>query len=166
MNEPTIICPNCKTEIKLTESLAAPLIQATREQYEQKIIRKEADVAKREAIIREQQADIVKAKESIDDQITAQLKAEREKISADEAKKARLLIAADLEQKAKEIADLQQVLRVRDGKLAEAQKAQADLIRKQRELDDAKREMDLTIARLSTNRPDRRCIDGLSGQRG
>jgi hypothetical protein len=145
MNEPTIICPNCKTEIKLTESLAAPLIQATREQYEQKIIRKEADVAKREAIIREQQADIVKAKESIDEQIAAQLKAEREKISADEAKKARLLIAADLEQKAKEIADLQQVLKVRDGKLAEAQKAQADLIRKQRELDDAKREMDLTI---------------------
>ena len=34
---------------------------------------------------------------------------------------------------------------MRDGKLAEAQKAQADLIRKQRELDDAKREMDLTI---------------------
>ena len=33
----------------------------------------------------------------------------------------------------------------RDSKLAEAQKAQADLIRKQRELDDAKREMDLTI---------------------
>src|ERR1700683_4360327 len=30
-------------------------------------------------------------------------------------------------------------------KLAEAQRAQADLIRKQRELDDAKREMDLTI---------------------
>ena len=28
MTEPTIICPNCKTEIKLTESLAAPLIVA------------------------------------------------------------------------------------------------------------------------------------------
>ncbi len=27
MAEPTIICPNCKTEIKLTESLAAPLIE-------------------------------------------------------------------------------------------------------------------------------------------
>jgi hypothetical protein len=37
------------------------------------------------------------------------------------------------------------VLKQRDGKLAEAQQAQADLIRKQRELDDAKREMDLTI---------------------
>lgn len=145
MTEPTITCPNCKTDIKLTESLAAPLIQATREQYEQKIIRKEADVAKREAAIREQQADIVKAKETIDDQIAAQLKAAREKISVDEAKKARLFIAADLEQQAKELADLQQVLKERDGKLAEAQKAKADLIRKQRELDDAKREMDLTI---------------------
>ena len=28
MTEPTIICPHCKTEIKLTESLAAPLIAA------------------------------------------------------------------------------------------------------------------------------------------
>jgi len=27
MTEPTIICPKCKTEIKLTESLAAPLIE-------------------------------------------------------------------------------------------------------------------------------------------
>jgi len=30
MTEPTIICPNCRTEIKLTESLAAPLLEATR----------------------------------------------------------------------------------------------------------------------------------------
>lgn len=30
MTEPTIICPNCKTEIRLTESLAAPLIELTR----------------------------------------------------------------------------------------------------------------------------------------
>ncbi len=28
MTEPIIICPNCKTGIKLTESLAAPLIEA------------------------------------------------------------------------------------------------------------------------------------------
>ena len=30
MTEPTIICPKCKAEIKLTESLAAPLIESTR----------------------------------------------------------------------------------------------------------------------------------------
>jgi len=37
MTAPTIICPNCKTEIKLTESLAAPLVESTRKQYEQGI---------------------------------------------------------------------------------------------------------------------------------
>jgi hypothetical protein len=55
------------------------------------------------------------------------------------------LVAIDLDHKVKEIAELNQVLKQRDAKLAEAQQAQADLIRKQRELDDAKREMDLTI---------------------
>jgi hypothetical protein len=37
MNDPTITCPNCKTEIRLTESLAAPLIESTRRQYEKRI---------------------------------------------------------------------------------------------------------------------------------
>jgi len=34
MTEPTITCPNCKIEIKLTESLAAPLLESTRKQFE------------------------------------------------------------------------------------------------------------------------------------
>jgi len=32
--EPTIICPKCRTEIKLTESLAAPLVESIRLDYE------------------------------------------------------------------------------------------------------------------------------------
>ena len=145
MNEPTIICPNCRTEIKLTESLAAPLIEATRTKYEQEITRKDAEVAGREAAIRVQQADLAKAQESIDEQVAAKLKPERDRIAAEEAKKARVLLANDFEQKSKQVEDLQGVLKDRESKLAEAQKAQADLIRKQRELDDAKREIDLTI---------------------
>jgi len=47
MTEPTIICPNCKTEIKLTESLAAPLIETTRKQFEQQLADKDRDVAQR-----------------------------------------------------------------------------------------------------------------------
>jgi hypothetical protein len=138
-------CPNCKTEIKLTESLAAPLIQATRQQYEQKIAQKEADVAKRESAIREQQEGVARARESINNQIAARVAAEREQIAAEENKKARLIVAVDLAQRTKELADLQEVLRERDGRLAEAQQAQVDFIRKQRELDDAKREIDLTV---------------------
>jgi hypothetical protein len=145
MSEPTITCPNCKTEIKLNESLAAPLIAATRKQYEQRMAQKDADVARREEAIREQEEVLRREKDAIDNQVSAKLKIERDRIVAEETKRARLLAATDLEQKAKEVAYLQQVLKERDGKLAEAQQAQADLIRKQRELDDARREMDLTV---------------------
>jgi len=145
MNEPTITCPNCHTEIKLTESLAAPLIQATKEQFEKKIAEKESDVAKREQAMLAQKAELEKAKATLHEQVAERIKTERERIAAEEATKAKLRIESDLQQRDKQLAELQQVLSERNEKLAEAQKAQAELIRKQRELDDAKREMDLTI---------------------
>jgi hypothetical protein len=145
MTEPTLTCPTCRTEIKLTESLAAPLIEVTRRRYEDQLARKEAEVAGREAAIREQQAGIAAAKDAIDAQVAAKVDEERGRIAAAEAQKAKRLVAIDFEHKVKEIAELNDVLSQRDAKLAEAQQAQADLIKKQRELDDAKREMDLTI---------------------
>lgn len=145
MSEPTIICPSCKTEIKLTESLAAPLIESTRREYEKRLAQKDAEVAKREAALREREEAISKAQQTIDDQVAEKLRAERAKIAAEEAKKAKLALQMDLEQKTKDLADLQEVLKQRDTKLAEAQKAQADLLKKQRELEDAKRELDLTV---------------------
>src|SRR5580700_7141695 len=140
MTEPTITCPTCRTQIKLTESLAAPLIEVTRRRYEDQLARKEVEVAGREAAIRDQQAQIAAAKESIDAQVCAKVDEERSRIAAAEAQKAKRLVAIDLDHKVKEIADLNQVLKQR-----EAKQAQADLIRKQRELDDAKREIDLTV---------------------
>ncbi len=145
MTEPTIICPNCKIEIKLTESLAAPLIEATRRDFENQLSQKDADIANREIALREKEKVLLKEKASIEDQVAEKIRQERTKIIAEEAKKAKLAIAADLEHNAKELCELQGILKQRDEKLAEAQKAQADLMRKQRELDDAKRELDLTV---------------------
>jgi len=145
MTEPTIICPNCKTEIKLTESLAAPLIETTRIEYEKRLSQKDADISKRETAMREKEEALSKAKEAIDEQIAEKVKLERAQIVTEEAKKARLAVATDLEQKSTELEDLKNALNQQGEKLAEAQKAQVELIRKQRELDDAKREMELTI---------------------
>ena len=138
MNEPTIICPNCRTEIKLTESLAAPLIEATRKDFEQRLAQKESDIARREAAL-------AKAKESVEQQVAEKVKQERANIAADEARKAKLAAQTDLEQKAREVAELQEVLKQREAKLVEAQNAETVALRKQRELDDAKREFELTI---------------------
>ncbi|MDK2744012.1 MAG: DUF2130 domain-containing protein [Nitrospira sp.] len=145
MSEPTIICPSCKTEIKLTESLAAPLIESTRRDYEKRLAQKDADVEKRDTVLREREEALSKAQQALDEQVAEKLKLERGKIAVEEGKKAKLALQNDLDQKAKEVAELNDILRQRDTKLAEAQKVQADLIRKQRELDDAKRELELTI---------------------
>jgi hypothetical protein len=145
MTEPTIICPNCKTEIKLTESLAAPLVESIRRDYEKRLSQKDVDVAKRETSIREREEALAKQREAIDEQVAEKVRLERNKIAVEEGKKAKLVLATEIEQKAKEITGLQEVLKERDAKLSEAQQAQADLIRKQRELDDAKRELDLTV---------------------
>lgn len=161
MSEPTVICPNCKTEIRLTESLAAPLIDATRKQFEQKIAQKDIEIAKRESAVRDQEKLVVEARRSLEeqvaDQVAERIKAERGRIVADEAKKAKQNSAAELDAKSREVLELQDVLKVREEKLAEAQKAQAELIKKQRELDDAKRELDLTV--------ETRVRDGLEGVR-
>jgi hypothetical protein len=122
MTEPTITCPNCKTEIRLTESLAAPLIESTRRKFTEQLAQK-------------------------DKEIESRLKAERQAIAAEEARKAKLLVQTDLEKSAQDLKDLRDVLKERTEKLAQAQKAQAELIRKERELEDARREMDLAIER-------------------
>jgi hypothetical protein len=145
MAEPTIICPKCKNEIKLNESLAAPLIESTRRDYEQRLAQKDLDVAGREKSIREREDALSKAKDSLENQVAERLQQERVRIAADEARKAKLALGNDLNQKIKEVTELQDILKQRDEKLAEAQRAQADLIKKQRELDDAKRELELTV---------------------
>lgn len=149
MADPTITCPNCGTEIKLTESLAAPLLASIKQQYEAKLSAKNAEIALREKTVGEQTKALEDAQATLDqqvaDQVSAQLKKDRTRIATEEAKKAKLAASNDLEQKAKELADLQDVLKERNEKLAEAQKAQAELIKKTRELDDAKRELDLTV---------------------
>jgi hypothetical protein len=149
MTEPTIICPNCKTEIKLTESLAAPLIESTRKQFEQQLAQKDSEIARREQAARDKEKQLAEARNKLDeqiaDQVAEQLKSDRARIAAEEARKAKQAASADLDQKARELADLQEVLNQRNEKLAEAQKSQAELIKKQRELDDAKRELELTV---------------------
>ena len=66
MNQPTITCPHCEAEITLTESLADPLIRATRK----KIAEKEVEIARRESAIGAKRAELAKAVELIEQQFT------------------------------------------------------------------------------------------------
>lgn len=119
MTEPTITCPNCKTEIKLTESLAAPLIASTRQQFEKQLAQKDADIAQRENAAREKEAQLAEAKRHLDeqvaDQVASQLKTERAHVAAEEAKKAKQACANELDGKARELGQSGHQPRVRRG---------------------------------------------------
>jgi hypothetical protein len=115
--------------------------------YEEQIARTNEEIATREAAVQTQQARIRAEKAALEEQIAKRLREERERIASEEARKARMLLADELELKKRSIAELQAVLKERESKLANAQKAQAELLRKERELEDAKREMALTIER-------------------
>jgi len=149
MTDPTIVCPNCKSEIHLSESLAAPLIAATRKQFEEQLAQKDASVARREQSLRDRENELANAKRDIDqevrERVDTQLLTDRKKIIAEEAGRAKQAASAELEEKGREVADLQETMKKKDEKLAAAQKEQSELIKKQRALDDALRELDLTV---------------------
>lgn len=143
MTEPTITCPNCRQEIKLTESLAAPLIEATKRQLEQRIAQQEAQVSEREASVREQQAALAKDRESIDEQVASKLKAERAAIAAAEAQKARAALADELDRAKEEKAAVLALLSDRDAKLAESRKTELELRRDRQKLQEEKEQFEL-----------------------
>jgi hypothetical protein len=147
MSEPSIRCPSCKMEILLTESLAAPLLEATQRECENRLHKQEQSMQERETLVRQQLVDVAQAKEQVEAHVNERLHAERQKISAEEAKKAKQLLHQELEQRALELHELQTVLKQRTEKLAEAQQAQIELSRKEREIEDERREMELTIER-------------------
>ena len=135
-HEPIISCPECQTEIKLTESLAAPLLRT-----------RELEFKRLEAELREREAAVARQRDLIEQDVTTRLATERKKLADEEQRKARLALGTEFDSKQRELQDLSDLLKSRDAKLAEAQQAQADVVRQQRELEEKARELDLTIER-------------------
>jgi len=79
--------------------------------------------------------------------VQVQVKAERRSIAAAEAKKAREVLQDQIDEKTRTMDAQNERIENLQGKLKTAQAAEADLLRKKRELDDAKRELALKIER-------------------
>ncbi len=150
MTEPTIFCPQCKAQVKLTESLAAPLVEATRRDYERRIAQINSEVSKREDALKQQEQALAKAKVEWRAAEQERFRAERERISEEEARRAEMKCQTDLAQRQSEILHLHSILKTRDEKLADAQRAQALYIQKERLLEDQRRELELTVERRVT----------------
>ncbi len=148
-NERSITCPKCGEEIKLTESLAAPLVASVRAQDEKKLKAQSKEIEEREVALNKRSADLDRKKKSIEadiaEQVQAQLKAERKSIAAAEAKKARGQVQEEFERQAQDLEEQRKRIENLQGKLKTAQDAEAGHLKKERELEDAKREFALSV---------------------
>jgi len=125
-HEPILKCPNCSHDIKLTESLAAPLIEESRKRFQEQLASKDSEIAKKAEMLRKGHEELTAAKEHLEDEVNARLEIERSRIASAEAKKASEAAAAELRSKAREAEELRAALAVNDAKLAEALQAQAE----------------------------------------
>jgi hypothetical protein len=117
----------------------------TRQRFQEQLAIKDAEVSRKAEALRLEREQLARDREQVEDQVSNRLAAERSHLIAAEAKKARDSAAADLQAKEAEAAELRRTLEVNHAKLAEAQQQQAELMRRQRTLDEEKRELDLTV---------------------
>ena len=93
-HEPILRCPNCNHEIRLTESLAAPLLAETRQRFQEQLASKDAEMARKVEALRLEREQLAEARGQVEEQVSNRLAAERNQLIAAEAKKARDAAAA------------------------------------------------------------------------
>jgi len=150
MHQPTISCPSCKTEIRITETLAAPLLAETNRRFEAALQAKDATMRERETAVAAERQSLADARTAVAAEVATKVAAEAKKIAEVEAQRAAAAVADQLDATARQLGEAQALLHERGVKLAEAQAAQAEALKLQRALADARRELDLTIERRVT----------------
>ena len=144
-NEPMILCPKCATKIRLTDSLTESILSPTRKEYEMKLADQQRLFQDRESRLADQEIEIDRRQLALGDEIRNRLRSEREQVAQEEAQKAKVAFNDRLQSGNEEIAELRKVLAERDKKLEEARKVQAEIRRKERQLEEARLEMECTV---------------------
>ena len=149
--EQVVECPQCGHAMKLTESLAAPLIAVVERKYQQQMREQQTALAGREQEVADQAAALRKQASEADlrlaEQVRARLEIERKQVAAQEAERARKSVAAEIDRQASELKDREARLESLTGKLKAAQEQEAEFLRQKRALDDERRELKLQVER-------------------
>ena len=149
VNEQTVKCPQCGFDVKVTESLAAPMIAEITQKYEQQarqqqqaMATREQELSKQANALQQQKAD---AERRVADQVKSQLDKERTTFIEQEAERAKQRVAEELGRQASELKERDARLELLAGKLKTAQEQEADFLRQKRDLDDQRRELKLQV---------------------
>jgi len=133
MVEQVIICPKCGAKIPLSEAMT--------HQIRAELLKElEAPIAQREQRLTEKEKKLEEQSKSLDELVEKKLSDEREKIKKEAAQKAKDNVAIEVE-------DLNRQLKRNKKELQEMKKAELDLRRKSREIEEAKENLELEVVR-------------------
>lgn len=140
MNEATIKCPTCGTNIPLTETLSNQLREKYAREMDEKLKAKETDFAARELKLSDDSQKLAELQQGIERQVAEKVLAESNKVK----KQARLDAekAIDLELK-----DIKEQVAEKDRKLADAQRQEIEYRKQVRALEEQKRSIELEVLR-------------------
>jgi len=135
-----IICPNCNTEIEISEALSSQLGEKLRKKFQAEKERREKQFAQRLAELEKREEAIKSSEETLERQVQARLATQRQTLQQDAEKKAR-------EESALELRDKEAQLQHVKTKLQESQEKELKLRKKAREIDEERQEFELTLNR-------------------
>jgi hypothetical protein len=140
MNTDIILCPNCKTEIPLTDAVTHRIREELDIEYAARRRELDKETSDREAKLAEQRRQLEKQQKQLDEEVAAKLAKERQKLLAEARANAQQSLTVEMQ-------DLQARLREREDRLKQAQQAELELRKKQRDLEARAQVMELEVAR-------------------
>ena len=145
MDKIAVRCKQCGAEVELTESLAAPLLEEAKSSFNRQLALKDLEIARQNREMNERRAALENAEEALDQTIAIRVAAEAEKVRISEEKKAKASAQLELEGKTNELAETNNRLNSAHQELKISKQAEAEFVKKARELETEKRQFELTI---------------------
>jgi hypothetical protein len=140
MNSFTIVCPNCKSQIPLSEAVTHQVHEQLEAEFAQRQGALQKSLADREKKLVKEQADIEKARLELDAQVAQRLATERSKLGAAALAEAKISLGVEMQ-------DLRDRLAERQAQLEEAQKAELALRKRESALQSRADALELEVAR-------------------
>jgi hypothetical protein len=135
-----IKCPQCGHEFGLSDALTGKMREHLELELGKVIAKREADLAKKTAALKEESAELARSKQALDEQVEEQLKRRLDEVE----KKAIRKVEGQFTDQLKE---LEEALKERDSALEEFRQQEVQLRKKQREIDERRASLELEAAR-------------------
>jgi hypothetical protein len=136
----TLLCPNCGTEIPLEEAVTHQIREELQREFQIEATNREKALAARETKLAGLQKELNRDKETVEQEIERRVIAQSKELRGQGQKEAERVFGLELQ-------DLRNQLREKDQKLADTNRAELELRKKQRELESRQQVLELEVAR-------------------